>query len=642
MGFVWHPPKDLVEASNVKRFMDEEGFSDYREMVKRSTEDIEWWWSKAVEWLNIEWFEPYEKVYDMSKGVEWTNWFVNGRTNVAYNTLDKHRGKRNKLAFIWQGEDGEVRKYTYLELYREVNRLANAFKSFGVKKGDVVAMYLPMFPETVVTLLAAMKIGAVSMPIFSGYSSSAIATRLIDSEAKVVVTADASYRRGKPVPLKPELDKALENTGVEKVVVVNRAGTDVEMKEGRDVYWDEVKESSRCETVPMESNDPALLLYTSGTTGKPKGVVLSHIGVLLQSSKEIFFNMDLKPDDVFLWITDIGWMMGPWQIIGCQNLGGTHVLFEGAPDYPQNDRIWAMIEEFEITQLGGSATVYRLLKRYGNEIVEQHDLSSLKATGNTGEPIDHDTWMWLLREVGKERCPIINLSGGTEIFGCFLLPSPAMPLKPTTLGYPGLGMDIDVFNDEGRPVRQQIGYLVCKKPAPSMTRGFWKDPERYLKTYWSRWKGVWYHGDWAYIDEDGFWFLFGRADDVIKVAGKRMGPAEIETIVNSHPAVQESACVGVPHELKGEVVWIFVTLKPGYKPGEELEKELTEMIIKEFGKPFKPERVVFAPDLPRTRSGKIMRRLIKAVVAGKELGDTSALENPDSLERIKEVLDKEG
>lgn len=638
MGFIWHPPKELVEESNVKAFMDAEGFSDYKQMVEKSTEDIEWWWSKAVEWLNVEWFKPYEKVYDMSKGIEWTDWFVNGRVNAAYNALDRHRKKRNKLAFIWQGEDGEVRRYTYLELYREVNRLANALKAFGVGKGDVVALYLPMFPETVVTLFAAMKIGAIAMPIFSGYSSAAIQTRLADSDAKVVVTADASYRRGRAVPLKPELDKALEGTKVEKVVVVNRADTEVEMKEDRDVYWDEVKESSRCETVEMDPNDAALLLYTSGTTGKPKGVVLSHAGVILQSSKEIFFNMDLKPEDVFLWITDIGWMMGPWQIIGCQHLGGTHVLFEGAPDYPNTDRIWAMIEEFEITQLGGSATVYRLLKRYGDEAVKQHDLSSLKATGNTGEPIDHDTWMWLLKVVGEERCPIINLSGGTEIFGCFLLPSPAMPLKPTTLGYPGLGMDVDVFDDAGNSVRQQIGYLVCKKPAPSMTRGFWKDPERFIKTYWSRWKGVWYHGDWAYVDEDGFWFLFGRADDVIKVAGKRMGPAEIETIVNSIPAVQESACIGVPHELKGEVVWVFVTLKPGYEPSEELEKEIVDKIVKEFGKPFKPDRVVFVPDLPRTRSGKIMRRLIKAVVAKQELGDTSALENPDSLEKIKEVL----
>ena len=573
--------------------------------------------------------------------MEWTDWFVGGKLNLTDNVLDRHaKGKnKNKVALIWEGEDGEVRKFTYLELYREVNRFANALKSFGVRKGDVVAMFLPMLPETVITMLATIKIGAIALPIFSGFSPSAVATRLEDSQAKVLVTADGSYRRGKQIPLKPSADTALEKSNVERVVVVRRTNAEIEMKEGRDIYWDEIKESSKCDAVPMDSNDPALLLYTSGTTGKPKGVVLSHIGALLQSSKEIYFNLDLKDEDVLLWITDIGWMMGPWQIIGCQHLGGTHVIFEGAPDYPTKDRIWRMIDDYEISILGGSATVYRMLKKYGNEALEEHSLESLKATGNTGEPIDYDTWMWLLKDVGKERCPIINLSGGTEIFGCFLLPSPVIPLKPTTLGFPGLGMDIDVFDDEGKPVRQQVGYLVCKKPAPSMTRGFWRDPERYIKTYWSRWSGVWYHGDWAYVDEDGYWFLLGRADDVIKVAGKRMGPAEVETIVNSHPAVQESACIGFPHELKGETIWIFVVLKPGFEKSEQIRKEIEELIIKELGKPFKPERIVFVEDLPRTRSGKIMRRLIKAVVTGKELGDTSALENPDALEKIKMSLE---
>lgn len=639
MGFIWHPPEDVVENSNVKSFMDSEGFSDYRELVKKSTEDIEWWWKKCEETLGVEWFKPYGKVYDMSKGIEWTDWFVGGKVNVAYNALDRHKKLRNKLAFIWEGENGDVEYYTYRRLFREANRFANVLKSFGVGKGDVVACYLPMLPETVVTLYAALKIGAIFMPIFSGFSVSAVATRLKDSEAKIVVTADASYRRGKAIPLKPNLDEAAKETKVENVIVVDRCGSEVEMREGRDYYWHELRESTKCESVAMDPNDPALLLYTSGTTGKPKGVVISHIGALLQPSKEIFFNLDLKPDDVFLWITDIGWMMGPWQIIGCQHLGGTHFIFEGAPDYPTRDRIWRMIEEYEITILGGSATVFRMLKQYGSEAMEGHDLSCLRMTGNTGEPIDHDTWMWLLKDVGQERCPIINLSGGTEIFGCFLLPSPVIPLKPTTLGLPGLGMDIDVFDDEGKPVRQQVGYLVCKKPAPSMTRGFWRDPQRYIETYWSRWKGVWYHGDWAYVDEDGYWFLLGRADDVIKVAGKRLGPAEVETIANSVEGVKESACVGIPHELKGETVWLFVTLKPGYQPSEEIRKEIEEKIVAELGKPFKPERIIFVEDLPRTRSGKIMRRLIRAVVTGRELGDTSALENPESLDAIKKTLE---
>ncbi len=639
MSFIWEPPRELVQESNVKKFMDSEGIGDYRKLVEKSVDDIGWWWEKCEKTLEIRWFKPYERVYDSSRGVEWTDWFVGGRINAAYNVLDRHARKlRNKLALIWEGENGEVKKYTYLELYREVNRFANALKDIGVGKGDVVAMYLPMLPETVITLIAAMKIGAVAMPIFSGFSVGAVNTRLADSGAKVVVTADGSYRRGKDVPLKPELDRAVEGTKVEKIIVVKRTGSEVEMKEERDVYWNELDGKKECESVEMNPNDAALLLYTSGTTGKPKGVVISHIGALIQSSKEIYFNLDLKPEDVFLWITDIGWMMGPWQIIGCQHLGGTHVIFEGAPNYPEEGRVWRMIEDYEITILGGSATVYRMLKRYGKEVIEEYDIDTLKATGNTGEPIDHDTWMWLLKDVGKERCPIINLSGGTEIFGCFLLPSPVIPLKPTTLGYPGLGMDIDVFDDSGKPVRQQVGYLVCKKPAPSMTRGFWNDPERYLKTYWSRWEGVWYHGDWAYVDEDGYWFLLGRADDVIKVAGKRMGSAEVETIVNSHRAVQESACVGVPDELKGEVIWIFVTLKPGFEESDEIRKEIEKIIVDNLGKPFKPDRIVFVPDLPRTRSGKIMRRLIRAVITKSELGDTSSLENPESLDKIKSVL----
>jgi acetyl-CoA synthetase len=619
--------------------MDSEGISNYKELVEKSVSDIAWWWEKAEKTLKVEWFEPYKKIYDSSRGIEWTDWFVGGKLNVSHNILDRHaKPLRNKLALIWEGEDGEVKKYTYLELFREVNRFANVLKSFGVGKGDVVAIYLPMLPETVISLIAAFKIGAVAMPIFSGFSAAAVNTRLVDSGAKVAVTADGSYRRGKEVPLKSELDKAIEGTEVDKVVVVSRLGKEVEMKEERDIYWHEITESKKCESVAMDPNDAALLLYTSGTTGRPKGVVISHAGALLQSSKEIYFNLDLKSEDVFLWITDIGWMMGPWQIIGCQHLGGTHVIFEGAPNYPEEGRIWRMIEDYQISILGGSATVFRMLKRYGSELIEEYDTESLRATGNTGEPIDHDTWMWLLKDVGKERCPIINLSGGTEIFGCFLLPSPVMPLKPTTLGYQGLGMDIDVFDDSGKPVRQQVGYLVCKKPAPSMTRGFWNDPERYIQTYWSRWRGVWYHGDWAYIDEDGYWYLLGRADDVVKVAGKRMGSAEVETIVNSHKAVQESACIGVPHELKGEVLWIFVTLKPGFEENDEIRKEIESLIVEQLGKPFKPERIIFVPDLPRTRSGKIMRRLIRSIVAGTELGDTSALENPESLEKIRQVL----
>ena len=638
-SYLWNPPQSLIADSNVKAFMDEYNIRDYRELIKRSTEDIEWFWKAAAEYLRIEWFKPYEKLLDTSKGVEWAKWFSGGKLNVAHNVVDRHADTpiRDKVALIWVGENEEVERHTYGDLHYEVSRFANGLKSIGVGKGDTVALYMPMFPETVIGMLATIKVGAISVPIFSGFAPTAAAIRLRDSKAKALITADGYYRRGRIVKLKEMADQAVrQSNDVEIVIVHKRLDIGVPWAEKRDLWWNEVVSGlsgeAPCEW--MDADDPALLLYTSGTTGKPKGALISHIGALLQTSKEIHFNLDLKDDDVFAWITDIGWMMGPWQIIGVQHLCGTHLIFEGAPDYPKPDRIWKMIEDFDISILGGSATVFRMLKKYGDEWINLHNLKSLRILGNTGEPIDPDTWMWLLKTVGGGRSPIINLSGGTEIFGCFLLPLPIMPLKPSTLGGPGLGMDIDVFDEDGKPIVGKIGHLVCRKPAPSMTRGFWKDPKRYIETYWSKWPKIWHHGDLAYIDEDGFWFLQGRVDDVIKVAGKRVGPAEVESILNEHEAVYESACIGLPHEVKGEEITCFVVLNPKSEPDDQIRNELREKVAKQLGKPFKPREIKFLADLPRTRSGKIMRRLVKAVFLGMELGDVSALENPESLKEI--------
>ncbi|UCG46003.1 MAG: acetate--CoA ligase [Candidatus Bathyarchaeota archaeon] len=621
--------------------MNKHGIEKYQDLIRRSTEDIEWFWKTAVKELKVEWFSSYETVLDAAE-IQWAKWFIGGKLNIAHNCIDKHvkSWRKNKIAFIWAGENGEERRYSYWDLYFEVNRFANALRSLGVKKGDTVALCIPMLPETVVALFGILRIGAVVVPIFSGYSPAAVSTRLRDAGSKVLITADGYYRRGRPVKLKEKVDEAVKAAQkVKTVVICKRMDIDIPLTKGRDLWWHELlaDQLAECESEKMDSQAPALLLYTSGTTAKPKGTVISQVGTLLQSSKEIYFNLDLKDEDVFFWITDIGWMMGPWQLVGVQHLGGTHVIFEGAPDYPKPDRLWRMIAKLSVTALGGSATVFRMLKKYGNEYVEAHDLRSLRIFGNTGEAIDPDTWLWLHKTVGQERCPIINLSGGTEIFGCFLLPLPIMPLKPSTLGGPGLGMDIDVFDDKGKPVRGKVGYLVCKKPAPSMTRGFWRDPKRYIETYWSKWPNIWYHGDWASIDEDNFWFLHGRADDVIKVAGKRIGPAEIESILNQHSAVYESACIGVPHEVKGEEVLCLVVPKPGYDTNQELRDELVGEVVRLMGKPFRPRDISFVGDLPRTRSGKIMRRLMRAVLLGKELGDTSALENPKALEEIARV-----
>lgn len=638
---VWKPSKEYVEATKVKHFMDREGFQSYESLVERSAQNISWWWEKCEKELDLEWFHPYSKVVDSSQGIERASWFSDGSINLAHNAVDKIASSQaSSLAFIWQGEDGSERKMTYLELARETNMLSNYLKGIGVKKGDVVASCIPMCPEVIACLFAATKIGAVFSPIFCGYGASAIASRLSDSNAKLLLTCDGYFRRGKRIELKPTIDEAIGISGTKtptRTLLVERLGTNFTLKEGRDFSYREIKsESANCDPEHTLPDDPAILLYTSGTTGKPKGAVISQIGAMLQPGKELAFNLDVRREDVFLWISDIGWMMGPWQIVGAQLAGATHVILEGAPDYPKPDRIWDMIAKYRITHLGHSATTMRLLKKYGEQELKNHDTNSLRALGNTGEPIDPDTWTWEMKHVGNWECPMINLSGGTEIFGGFLMPSPIVELKPSTLWGPALGMDIDVFDEAGNSVRGEIGYLVCKKPSPSMTRGFWNDFNRYIKTYWEKFPGVWYHGDWALVDSDGFWFLEGRADDVIKVAGRRIGPAEIESVVNSHSLIAESAAIGVPDELKGEKLFCFVQLKPNVKSDDKIIESIRALVVQNLGKTLDPDKIILVRDLPRTRSGKIVRRLIKSVVLKENSNqDTSTIENPDSLEEIR-------
>jgi acetyl-CoA synthetase len=632
--------------------MDELSINSYSALVKRSTEDISWWWQICEEKLEVKWSKRYSKVFDSSKGIENTVWFPGGELNATETILDQKLAKRGSATvLLWEGEDGQKKILTYSELARQVGMFSNYLKSIGVAMGDVVASCLPMLPETIVAMLGAIRIGAMFSPIFCGYGPSAIASRISNSKPELLITCDGYFRKGNKIILKPNVDEALRMAELEvPTLIVERLGVEIPTIKNRDSFYNDTvtKESSDCEAEMMRPDDGALLLYTSGTTGKPKGAVISHCGVLLQPAKEIFFNLDTKPNDVFMWITDIGWMMGPWEVFGVQTAGASYVIFEGVPDFPSKDRIYRMIEDYAITHLGHSATTMRMIRRHGDEVIRAHDLSSLRVLGNTGETIDADTWIWEMRKIGKWNCPMINLSGGTEIFGCFLSPSPIVPLKPSTLWGPALGMDIDVYDDSGKPVRDQVGYLVCKKPAPSMTRGFWNDYERYLETYWSRFSGVWYHGDWAFVDREGYWFLMGRADDVIKVAGRRVGPAEIESVLNSHPLVAESGCIGLPDEVKGEKVCCFVIEKKKKGKGddyvalknnsEELTENLRTLVVQNLGKTLEPDMIIFVEDLPRTRSGKIIRRLIRAVTSGETggTGDISTLENPESLEKIKQ------
>jgi acetyl-CoA synthetase len=642
VDLIWRPAEEERERTNAMRLARRLGFDDYWELVRFSADEPERFWPEAIEDMGLEFSQPWDRVVDESRGPEWATWFVGGKLNLAWNCVHRWaRGPRASAnAAVWQSEDGERLALTYAELSDEVTRLAEALAALGVEAGDRVALFLPMSPQVAIASHACAHLGAIQVPIFSGFAAPAVAARLQHSEAKVVVTADGSLRRGREVPMKALVDEALqESPSVEHVVVWRRLGNDAPMEAGRDVYWDEAVASSPGELEPLEvdSEHPYLLTYTSGTTGPPKGVLHVQGGFLVSITREVAYQADARPDDVIHFVTDMGWIMGPWEVVGGMALGCTVVFAEGAPDWPAADRLWGLVESERVSILGLSPTLVRALIPHGAELVERHDLSTLRVIVTTGEPWNPEPYRWLFEHVGAERCPIINCSGGTEVGACFLSPTPAVPIKACSLGGPALGMAMDVVDSEGRPVRGEVGELVCRRPFPGMTRGFWRDPERYLDTYWRRLPGIWVHGDWALVDEDGFWFLHGRSDDTLNIAGKRLGPAELESAVVAHPLVAEAAAVGVPHEVKGEVAWVFCALVPGAEPSDELAAELRGLAATSLGKAFAPERVLFVSALPKTRSAKIVRRAVRAKALGGDPGDLSSVENPETLEEIERV-----
>jgi acetyl-CoA synthetase len=649
---VWRPTPELVEQANVTRFMRRWKIPDAATLRARAAAEQEWFWAAAVDDLGIGFDTPWTTLRDTSKGVPWTDWFVGGRLNIVANCLERHaRGPRaEETCLVGLSEDGEEVRYTFRTLHHEVTRCAAALRRAGVEPGDRVAAFMPMITEVVVQMLGCLKAGAVFIPIFSGYAAPALAERLRGAGVKLLFTAERSVRRGAEVPILPAARAAVADApSVERVVVVRRAplageAVELALEPSREVTWTEflAAGSRGFETVSMDAMAPALILFTSGTTGRPKGTVHSHAGTLVQLAKEVGYAFDMKPGDRFFWLTDIGWMMGPWAIIGGLFHGATVYVFEGAFDFPTRDALWRLLEEHAITVFGISPTAVRMLMRHGDDDVAARDLSALRILGSTGEPWDEESWQWYFEKVGGKRCPVINISGGTDIIGCFLSPLPVDPLKPCTLVGPGLGMAVDVWNEEGEPVRGEVGYLVATEPAPSMTRGLWNDPERYLEAYWSRWPDVWNHGDWAIVDHDGFWFLQGRSDDTLKVAGRRIGPAELEGALIETGKVSEAAAIGVPHEIKGTGIVCFAVLKPGIEESEELRAELEAAVVERLGKVDRPERVVFVPDLPKTRSAKILRRLVRARYLGEELGDLSSLQNPEAVEGIPVAAARDG
>ncbi|ELZ25719.1 AMP-dependent synthetase and ligase [Halosimplex carlsbadense 2-9-1] len=674
---VHRPDPAFVESTNVREFMRTYDIDDYEELIDRTTEadpgepasGVDWFWDTMTDYLDVDFFEPYDRVRDDSEGPQFSDWYPGGTTNIAHNVCDRHAARdaeaRNKVACIWEGEPvgpsgeaAEVREVTFHELHRQSNRVANYLDSRGVGVGDTVGLYMPMVPEVVSILYGCFKAGAVAVPIFSGFGVDATATRIDDAEPSVLFTGDGFYRRGSEVRLKPTADEAVAAAGhVEEVVVYDRLGSraetdvaaesadpgdhDIPWTDGRDRWWADAVETQRdeFETRELDADRESMLLYSSGTTGKPKGIVHTHAGVNVQCAKELYFGFDLKPADRFFWVSDIGWMMGPWTLIGNHHFGNTAFMYEGAPDYPDPDRYWAMIDRHDITQFGVSPTAIRALRKHGDQWLAGHDLSSLRILGSTGEPWDPESWLWFYEHVGGGEAPIINISGGTEICGCFLMPMPIQELKPCTLGGPGLGMDIDIVDEHGESIADtgERGYLVARDSCPSMTKSLWSGDERYLEEYWSTWDGLWDHGDWAQKDEDGFWFLHGRADDALNVAGRKVGPAEVEGAAIDHEAVNRAAAVGVPDDTTGTAVVCYVVVEDGAAESDELRAEIRALVGEELGKPFRPREVLFVDEFPKTQSGKIIRRAVRGTYTGEDLGDMSSIENPDALDGVADA-----
>jgi acetyl-CoA synthetase len=602
---IWEPTPAFLASTNVWRFMQRLGFRDREAFLRFSRDDPERFWDEILREMRVEWFQPYTRVLDASRGPEWARWFVGGRLNIAHNCLDRWADS-DRPACLWETEQGAAGAITFRDLRAQANRVANGLVALGLIPGDRVALCMPMVPEILAILYGCFKAGLTVVPIFAGFGAGAIETRLVDSGAAVVFTAPHLERRGK----RPPLAEKIPQFGGRTIVVDGPLFPE---------------QSAEAPTLSVESEHRAFILYTSGTTGKPKGAVHTHAGCLAQMGKEIWLGFDHRDSDRFFWLSDIGWMMGPWTILGNHLFGGTIFLYDGAPDYPGPNRLWEMIERHRITTFGVSPTAIRVLSKAAGELPP---MLSLRLLGSTGEPWDEAAWMWFFERVGRRRCPIINIAGGTEIVGCFLFPLPIQGLKPCSLGGPAPGMATEVVDEAGLPVRGRKGYLVCTGPAPSMTRGIWNDPERYLETYWSRFPGMWYHGDWASVDQDGHWFLHGRADESMNVAGRKVGPAEVEEAMMRHPGVAEAAVIGVPDDLKGEAIVGFAVPKPGARPeGAAIAATIVEVL----GPTFRPREVVVVAELPKTQSGKIVRRLIRQKYLGEPLGDLSTLANPGAL-----------
>jgi acetyl-CoA synthetase len=640
----FEPPESVARTAYIS------SLDEYRMLYRKSVDNPEAFWAERAE--ELDWFKKWDRVYggDFANGE--VAWFIGGKLNAAYNCLDRHIGswRKSKTAIIWESEQGETRSYSYHQLFREVSRFGNVLKRMGVRKGDRVVIYLPMIPEAVISMLACARIGAVHSVVFGGFSSEALRSRIQDSGARFLVTSDGGFRGGKIISMKLNADRALEECPtVEKVIVVKRAGIQVDMQPGRDFWWDALMSdpeiSDVCEPEEMDAEDPLFTLYTSGSTGKPKGQIHTMGGYLIFVQQTFKYIFDVKDDDIFWCAADVGWVTGhSYLVYGPLLNGATQVMFEGIPTYPQPDRFWEVIEKHGVTVFYTAPTAIRALMAQDDEWVTQHDLSSLRILGTVGEPINPEAWMWYYRVVGKERCPIMDTWWQTETGGILITPLPgAIPTKPGSCSFPFFGIVPDILDAEGNPVPKGVGgHLVIKRPWPGMTRGIYGDPARFKEVYFTKFPGVYYTGDGARQDDEGFYWVMGRLDDVINVSGHRIGTAEVESALVAHPKVAESAVVGFPHAIKGQGIFAFVTLTVGAEPSDHLRKELVDQAAQMIGPIAKPDVIVFTPGLPKTRSGKIMRRILRKLAEGDsaDLGDTSTLADPAVVESLVELVKK--
>jgi acetyl-CoA synthetase len=638
---VYEPSGEFVRRAHVK------GIEEYRDLYRRAEQDPETFWAEIAE-QEIHWFEKWSKVFEWNP--PFARWFAGAKTNVSYNCLDRHVAthRKNKVAILWEGEPGEQRFITYQELLRLVSRFANVLKSRGYKAGDRAILYMPMLPELPIAMLACARLGITHSVVFGGFSAEALKARIQDLDAAVVITADGGYRRGKEVKLKPAVDEALtECPGVRDVIVYRRTGSDTAMQAGRDRWWHELDQdaSEVCPAVPLDSEHPLYVLYTSGTTGKPKGILHTTGGYLTQATVTMKWVFDLRDEDTFWCSADIGWVTGHSYIVyGPLSAGATSVIYEGAPDYPQFDRFWRMIEKYRVNIFYTSPTAIRALLRQGEQWPDAHDLSSLRLLGSVGEPINPAAWEWYHRVIGKGRCPIVDTWWQTETGAIMIAPMPgAVALKPGSGTLPMPGIIPDIVDIHGYPVGpDREGFLILRRPWPGMIRNIWGDPERFREQYWTRVPGAYFTGDAARCDSDGYYWLLGRVDDVMNVSGHRLSTMEVESALVRHASVAEAAVVAKPHEITGQAVCCFVTLKTGEHDHEKLGKELRQWVTHEIGAFARPEEIRFTDALPKTRSGKIMRRLLREIVTTHSVtGDVTTLEDLGVVTRLAAQQDEE-